>query len=160
MSHIGHIHLKVPPRSVAHLIIGVIAILAIVGMLILFRQVSLTARIVEQHPCVLVQCPANSMCTAVRTPRGLEAECVPLVAQAPRIVGRFAYNPQSSLYATVGSEDVFPNVRVLPFDPAHMSCFSDVDCPDDRVCRNRLVAFPGFNEQVQEGFLRVCVPEE
>jgi len=158
--HPTHLHIKTPPKSIAHVILGIIAILAIVGLLILFST-TLTGR--AAHPCLEVQCPADTLCTAVQGRVGLEARCVPLVERTPRIVARLVYTPQSSLYDAT-NQNIYPHAKVLPQPeelPANkiMFCNTDKDCPGSAVCRLQYFVMPGFNEQ-QPTFTKVCVPEE
>ncbi|MBI4016854.1 MAG: hypothetical protein HY363_04125 [Candidatus Aenigmarchaeota archaeon] len=158
--HSTHVHFKTPPKSIAHVIIGIIAILAIVGLLILFSS-TLTARVV--HPCLSVQCPADTLCTAVQGRFGLEARCVPIVERMPRIIARFVYTPQSSIYDAADT-DIYPHAEVrLPSEelPANKMIFCDNDkhCPGSSVCRLKYFVMPGFNEQ-QPTYARICIPEE
>ncbi len=119
--HPTHFHVRMLHRSVAHILLGIVAILAIIAMLLLFRSAEKTAK--------------------------------------------FAYDPQSSLYQKVGSEEYYPNIRVLPAPEelpvrGFLFCRNDADCPGSAVCRNRYVLQPGFNEIEQPAYAKVCVAEE
>ena len=164
MNHHNHLHLRGPPASIAHVIVGIVAILAIIALLLLFRSAVISAKVIQNHPCLEVICPLDTLCTASTTRTGeQEAVCVPLVRKTPRILARAAYDPQSSLYHKVDSTYYYPNVRARPASKetllrgGTLTCETDEDCPESYLCKQRYVKQPNINPRFESSYERLCV---
>ena len=166
MNHHKHVHLRGPPPSVSHVIIGIVAILAIIALLLLFRSSVISAKVIGNHPCLDVICPLDTLCTSVATRTGeAEAVCVPLIRKTPKILAHFAYDPQSSLYPRVDSKQYYPSIHASPITEDILTsgktttCLTDKDCPGAFMCKQRYVNQPNINTRYQPAYERICVPE-